>query len=107
MLCCAVSTDGDVKKCTVGTGGNDCTVRVFYVSSGRQRLCMTGHKWKVVSVCFTDAKFTVGGKVIVASMDQKGEIRLWDKDDGTLLRVMNAQTPVTVHGLPDYEKGGT
>jgi WD40 repeat protein len=95
-----VSDDGDVKKTLVATGGGDCTVRVYYLSSGRQRMALVGHAWRVVSVCFTDPKFTVGHKSVIASMDLKGEIRLWDKDQGILLRVLNAQTPVDRNQLP-------
>jgi WD40 repeat protein len=100
VLCVAVSDDGDVKKTLVATGGVDCTVRVYYLSSGRQRVALSGHTWRVVSICFTDPKFTVGHVSVIASMDVKGEIRLWDRETGNILRVLNAQTPVDRNQLP-------
>lgn len=100
VLCVAASDDGDVKKTLVATGGVDCTVRVYYLSSGRQRVALSGHAWRVVSICFTDPKFTVGHVSVIASMDVKGEIRLWDRETGMLLRVLNAQTPVDRNQLP-------
>ena len=100
VLTIAVSNDGDVKKTLVATGGVDCTLRVYYLSSGRQRVCLTGHTSRIVSICFTDPKFTVGNKSVIASMDIRGEIRLWDKDSAVLLRILNPVVPVASNGLP-------
>ena len=49
---------------------------------------MKGHKSKVIAVCFTDKETTMGGHELVASIDDIGEIRLWDKDSGKCLRVL-------------------
>ena len=84
----------------VATGGVDCTVRVYYLSTGKQRVCLEGHTSKIVSICFTDPKFTVGGNSLIASMDSKSEIRLWETKNCTLLRILNAQTPVNNNQLP-------
>ena len=102
----AASPNGDLKNCLVATGGDDCTVRVYSMISGRQRLCLTGHARKVFAVCFSDPKYTVGGKCVVISLDQTNEIRIWEKEKGELLRILNATSPITIHQLPDYEKGG-
>ena len=106
VLCVAASPDGDLKNCLVVTGGDDCTVRVYSMMSGRQRLCLSGHASKVVAVCFSDPKYTVGGKYVIISLDQTGEIRIWEKEKGELLRILNATSPVTIHQLPDYENCG-
>ena len=106
VLCVAASPDGDLKFCLVATGGNDCTVRVYSMMSGRQRLCLNGHARGISAVCFSDPKYTVGGKCVMMSLDQSGEIRIWEKEKGELLRILNATSPVTIHQLPDYENGG-
>lgn len=106
VLSVAASPDGDLKNCLVATGGDDCTVRVYSMMSGRQRLCLIGHARKVLAVCFSDPKYTVGCKCVVVSLDKTGEIRLWERDKGELLRILNATSPITIHQLPDYENGG-
>ena len=106
VLTVGAAPEGELKKALAVTGGNDCTVRVYSMMSGRERLCLRGHSRKVVAVCCSDPKYTVGGIYVIVSMDHLGEIRLWEKEKGNILRVLNAQTPVTIHELPDYEHGG-
>ena len=64
VLSVAAAPVGDLKTASAVTGGNDCTVRIYALMSGRQRLCLSGHSVKVTAVCFSDPKspiFSPGG----------------------------------------------
>ena len=92
VLCIAASIEKDVKKAIVASGGADCTVRLHFLSSGRQRYCLLGHTSPVIAVCFSDPNITHGGESVLASMDQLGEIRFWEVDSGRCLRVLPKRT---------------
>ena len=83
LNCLRVSEDEDFRKALVVTGGKDCTVRVYYLCSGRPKYVMEGHKFPIMAVDFMEV---MGGFNAIVSADINGEIRIWDKDTGDLLR---------------------
>jgi WD40 repeat protein len=88
LNCVRVSEDEDFRKVLVVTGCKDCKVRVFYLCSGRIKYkAMEGHKWPVMAVDFMEV---MGGISAIVSSDINGEIRLWDRETGTCLRVFEA-----------------
>ncbi len=87
--CIGISHDLDIKSAMVVSGGEDATVRVFYLGSGRQRLCLIGHEHPIMGVSFTDPKHSVGGHELIASIDQTGEIGLGVKQSGVCKRILS------------------
>jgi len=81
--CLKLSEDEDIRKALIATGGRDHTVRLFYLCSGRLRNTMEGHKHPIIAVDFLT---TMGGYEVVCSCDITGEIRLWNREDGMLMR---------------------
>jgi WD40 repeat protein len=81
--CLRVSEDEDFRKALVVTGGKDFTVRVYYLCSGRNKYILEGHKAPISAVDFMPV---MGGFNAIVSADVNGEILIWDKDTGDLLR---------------------
>ena len=89
--CLRVSEDEDIRKALVCTGGKDCTVRLFYLVSGKPRFTMEGHKYPIIAVDFMDC---MGGyKGVAVSVDTSGEIKLWNRESGELLRSFQGPRP--------------
>jgi len=88
LNCLRVSDDEDFRKALVVTGGKDCTVRAYYLCSGRPKYGpMIGHKWPIMAVDYMEL---MGGTSAIVSADINGEIRMWSKETGELLRVFEA-----------------
>src|SRR5947207_8676900 len=92
VICVAFAPDGN----TLVTGGEDGTVRLWDLSTRKERATMTGHTQKV-----RDVAFSPDGKLI-ASASLDGSVRLWDVGTGQegASLVRNAQAKGNGKPLP-------
>lgn len=87
VVCIAVSVDEPYERTTVVSGGIDKTVRIWGLKSGKQVAECKGHQHEVIGVNFCKAR---NGTPLVGSMDFTGEVRLWDRETGELMRIINS-----------------
>lgn len=80
LRACAVNATGDL----AATCGNDGLVQVFQLPEGKLRQTLRGHDCHVYQVAFHP-----GG--ILASADLKGRVRLWNAEQGTLIRELDGK----------------
>lgn len=89
----AFSSDGKF----MASGGGNCRVKVWDVTSGTIVYNLEGHKECVNSVCFSpDGKFLVSGS-------NDDTIKLWDLSNGTLAKDFDLN--YNVHSLDFYHNG--
>uniref|UniRef100_A0A7S4G7Z1 TROVE domain-containing protein n=1 Tax=Eutreptiella gymnastica TaxID=73025 RepID=A0A7S4G7Z1_9EUGL len=85
VLCCTFSPDGKWFAC----GGSDWVVRVYNVSTGKERLVLEGHQGNV-NACAFNASGT-----LLASAGVDTEVRVWGAQDGGLaLRARGHTKPI-------------
>jgi len=87
VVCIAVSVDEPYERTSVASGGIDKSVRIWGLKSGKQVAECKGHLYEVIGVNFCKAR---NGTPLVGSMDFSGEVRLWDRETGELMRIINA-----------------
>lgn len=87
VTCIAVSEDEPFERTTVVSGGVDKTVRIWGMKSGKQQGACFGHQHEIIGVNFCTAR---NGMPLVGSMDFSGEVRLWKREDGELMRIIAA-----------------
>jgi WD40 repeat protein/DNA-binding SARP family transcriptional activator len=95
---CPVTVAG---KQLLASASDDCTVRIWDPSTGRQRCVLEGHQAGIWYVC----ALTVAGKRVLASASRDGTVRIWDPETGEQRNVLdghrgevNDVCPVTVAG---------
>jgi WD40 repeat protein len=83
----------------LATTGDDLTVRIWDVESGRQLLVLHGHTGPVTSAAF----FPDGDRLVTAGVD--GTIRIYVLEVGDLLRLARERVtqPFTVQECRQYE----
>jgi WD40 repeat protein len=87
VMCIAVSKDEPYERTYVASGGVDCSVRIWGLKSGKQQAECKGHTKEIIGVNFCKAR---NGTPLVGSMDFGGEVRLWDRETGELMRIIDA-----------------
>lgn len=85
VLCVAVSQNEPYENTTVASGGDDKTLRLWSLKHGKQRAVCAGHEHQINAIAFCSG---TGGIPLVASLDQSGEIRLWELATGVLRRII-------------------
>ena len=65
------------------TGASDGTIKVWGIKTGKARFTLKGHSRLISDLCFTESR---QGDLLLASIDHRGEIRLWDLATGELKR---------------------
>lgn len=85
ILCVAVTKDEPYESTTVVSGGDDKTLRFWSLKHGKQRAVCSGHQHQINAIAFCTG---TGGIALVASLDQSGEIRLWESATGLLRRII-------------------
>ena len=81
----AFSADGK----TLASGGDDATVKLWDVPTGKEKQTLTGHKYKVTSVAFSP-----DGKML-ASGSEDYTVKVWDVASGGLKQTLNHDYQVT------------
>lgn len=79
----------------VVSGGIDKTVRLWSLKTGKVRKVCEGHQVEILSVAFLNARYD---QVVAASIDMLNEIRIWHKDEGICLRIMNMAPRIAASG---------
>jgi len=85
VLCVGVSQNEPYEDTTVVSGGEDKTLRFWSLKHGKSRAQCVGHNFQINAVAFC---IGIGGLRLVASLDQSGEIRLWEYETGKLRRII-------------------
>lgn len=67
----------------VVTGAADGTIKVWGIKTGKARFTLKGHSRSISDLCFTQSRQL---EPLLASIDHRGEIRLWDLATGELKR---------------------
>ena len=83
----ACSEEEPYEDTTVLSGGVDLTVRIWSLKTGKQVAVCRGHQEEIMGVCFCVGR---GEQKLVGSMDFVGEVRLWDRGTGELMRIISA-----------------
>ncbi len=82
VRCVAFSSDGR----TLASGGDDKTVTLWDVASGRERRTLAGHTGPVVAVALSP-----DGRALASGSDDK-TVKLWDVASGRQLRTLTGHT---------------
>lgn len=92
VLCIACHKDEAYEDTLVVSGGEDKTVRIWSLKSGKQIAVCKGHENHVTGVCFCTGRGIKGvPEKLAASMDFKGEIRFWNQETGELRRIISEE----------------
>lgn len=95
----AVSPDGKV----LASGGEDSTVKLWDMATGRMLRTLSGHKDRVESVAFSPSSKTVAS----AGGPKDGTIKLWDAASGRQLRTFPAERIIGLHSVAFSRDGKT
>ena len=85
VLCVAVTQGEPYEFTIVASGGDDGKVCLWNLKTGKLKWALEGHQARIISVTFCVGR---GGAKLVASLDFSGEIRLWDRNEGRLRRIL-------------------
>jgi WD40 repeat protein len=85
VLCVAVSQNEPYEDTTVVSGSDDKTLRFWSLKHGKSRAHCVGHEFQINAIAFCVG---IGGIRLVASLDQSGEIRLWEYETGKMRRII-------------------
>jgi len=85
VLCVAVTQNEPYEDTTVVSGGDDKALRFWSLKHGKSRAHCVGHEHQIIAVAFCVG---IGSIRLVASLDQSGEIRLWEYETGKLRRII-------------------
>jgi WD40 repeat protein len=85
VMCMAIAKDEPYSTTDVASGGEDTSVRIWSLKTGKQIAACHGHETPIVGVTFCVGRANMK---LVASIDEGGEIRFWKRDDGELMRII-------------------
>lgn len=79
-----VSKNDPYEGTLIISGGEDNVIRVWSLKTAKMKFELVGHLCPILSICLCTGK---SNRLLIASIDRAGQIRLWDRHNGNCLRI--------------------